>query len=314
MAEKLALGVDVDVIKKSFSDIFSGRVLAWQLGGTMLAALCFSALTSHKSSSGALGFLLLSLGFIAAYVILSATGTVVARLLATSDEEKGAGVAPLHFLIDNVGTSLLLPLVVAGGTVALAALGCLYAWPWSTEVGQGIMVFLSPIMFVLALCVVIDLFVLLFLVPAMIVNEQPPFLYALRRLIRLMWVRKAELAKVFVLGLGLALVSLLPVVFLIFVAQALCGYVYAVACGAAFTSLADFMLNVFDTMLVTAPICTVPLAFMNALAVNVYGDLVEDLDMEEEAAVAEENGTSPSDGEDAGLDVEGEENTEEPAN
>ena len=310
MSEKSTFGVDVDVIKKSFSDIFSGRVLAWQLGGTMLAALCFSALTSHKSSSGALGFLLLGIGFMAAYVILSATGTIVARLLATSCEAKRAGVAPLHFLIDNVGTSLLLPLVVSGGTVALAALGCLYAWPWSTEVGQGIMVFLAPIVFVIALCVVIDLFVLLFLVPAMIVNEQPPFMYAFRHLVRLMWVRKMELAKVFIVGLGLALVTLLPVVFLIFVAREVCGYVYAVACGSAFTSLAAFMLNVFETMLVTAPICTVPLAFMNALAMNSYGDLVDGLDPEEEAVVAEENGASLSGGEDAGLDVEGEDEAE----
>ena len=314
MAEKETFGIDVNRIKKSFSDIFSGRVLAWQLGGTMLAALCFSALTSHRPSNGTLGFLLLSIGFIAAYVILSATGTVVVRLLATSDEAKGDGVAPLHFLIDNIGTSLLLPLAVSGATVALAALGCLYAWPWSTEVGQGIMVFLSPIVFVIALCVVIDLFVLLFLVPAMIVNEQPPFLYALRRLVRLMWARKTELARVFGLGLGLAIVTLLPVMFLIFVAQALCAYVYMVASGAAFTSLASFMLNLFETMLVTAPICTVPLAFMNALALNTYGDLVEDLDPEEDAAEAEENGASPSGGEDAGLEVEGEEETQEPAN
>ena len=42
--------------------------------------------------------------------------------------------------------------------------------------------------------------------------------------------------------------------------------------------------------------------------------MVEDLDMEEDAAEAEENGTSPSGGEDAGLEVEGEEETEEPAN
>lgn len=313
MTDKAGFSAKLETIKKAFSDIFSGRALAWQLGGTMAAALCFSALTSHQPSSGALAFVLLGIGFITAYVILSATGTIVARLLATSDEAKDDGVAPLHFLIDNIGTSLLLPLVVAGGTVALAALGCLYAWPWSTDTGQNIMVFLSPIIFVLALCVVIHVFVLLFLVPAMIVNEQPPFLYALRRLARLIWARKTELAQVFGLGLGLAIVTLLPVIFLIFLAKGLCAHVYAVASNAAFTSLVHFVLSVFEKMLVIAPICTVPLAFMNALAMNAYGDLVEDLDAAEDATETEENGASPSAGEDAGVEVEGEQETEEPA-
>jgi len=35
MADKAGFGVELEMVKKAFSDIFSGRALVWQLGGTI---------------------------------------------------------------------------------------------------------------------------------------------------------------------------------------------------------------------------------------------------------------------------------------
>ena len=308
MTEKKAFNFGFDLLGKALSDIFSGRVLAWQLGGTMAATLCFAIVHGLSLQTGrAAAFVLDCIGFIVAYVVLCATGCIVARVIVTSGEGKGeAGVVPLHFLIDNIGTAMLLPLVFSFGAALLAALLCAPAALWYSGVWQAILVVPSAVFFVLVFLVISDLFVLLFLVPSMVVTEQPPLVDALRRLWRLFWARKVEIAKTFGLGLMCALVAVLPVLLLVCAAFAVCGWIYAAAApGEPFTSFAGFVLRLFKAVLLWAPICTVPLAFLNALSLNAYGELVEGLDAEEEAEAAEEEGEAPSGGEDVDLEVQG---------
>lgn len=308
METNTLFGREMERVGAALSDIFSGRVLAWQLGGTLVAGLCFSVLTWINADSGSVGFVLTAFGFILAYVILCATGVVVARLLDTSAEGKSEeGVAPLHFLIDNIGAATLLPLATAAAAVLAALLGCLYAWPWSTIAGQGIMVFFAPVMFALALVVVVGLFALLFVIPSMVATEQPQIVDAFRRLLRLMWWRKAAIARVFGTGLVAAVVILVPVVIAVFAAWELCAWVYEAASGAFMSKLASFVLRVFQATLIAAPILAVPLAFLNALSLRAYGELVEDLDAEGEEETSEDEGEAPNAGEEADLKVEGEE-------
>ncbi len=323
MPEKSTFGVDVDVIKKSFSDIFSGRVLAWQLGGTILAALCMSVTMSIPTGQSRFAsFILACLGLVLVYVVLSATGCIVARLLSTSaDDGDGVdtGVAPLHFLIDNIGTATLLPLICSGAAVVLAVALYLLSMPAGDNVWQTILIVFSPIALIIAAVTVFKLFVLLFLVPSMIVSEQPPLSYSLRKLWRIGWARKTAVAQTYGTGLMVSMLVVLPATLILVTAAALCVWAHCEAASAPPSAeFAWFMMRLYGFSLICAPVWAVALAFLNALAVNTYGDLVEDLDLEEEAAVAEENGTSPSGGEDAGLDVEGEEETaateEEPAN
>jgi len=307
MDKNTLFGREMERAGAAMSDIFSGRVLAWQLGGTLAAGLCFSVLTATLSDNGAVKFVLHAAGFILAYVILCATGVVVARLLDPSAEGKSEeGVAPLHFLIDNIGAATLLPLAAAAAAVLAALLGCLYAWPWSTTAGQGIMVFFAPIMFALALAVVVGLFVLLFIIPSMVATEQPPCVDAFHRLLRLMWRRKAAIALVFGTGLVAAVVIVIPVVIAVSAAEMLCAWIYQIASGAFMSELADFMLHIFRTILIGAPILAVPLAFLNALSLRAYGELVEDLDAEGEDETSEEEGEVSDAGEEPDLKVEGE--------
>jgi|GEM_PF-7129691 len=308
MDKNTLFGREMERVGAALSDIFSGRVLAWQLGGTLVAGLCFAVLTAARPDSGAVAFVLHAAGFILAYVILCATGVVVARLLdAPAEGGSEEGVAPLHFLIDNIGAATLLPLAAAAAAVLAAMLGCLYAWPWSTTAGQGIMVFFTPVMFALALAVVVGLFALLFIIPSMVATEQPQAADAFRRLVRLMWRRRWAIVRVFGMGLVAAVVILIPVLFAVAAAGALCAWVYETASGEVMSELAGFVLYVFRTMLIGAPILAVPLAFLNALSLRAYGELVEDLDDEAEEDTSEDDGEVPNAGEEADLKVEGEE-------
>jgi len=305
MEKKQFLAREVGWVSRALGSAFSGRVLAWQLGGTMLAALLFAVTRglATRADDRALLFLLTALAFVAAYVILAATGCLVTRVIQTAGEEKAeGGVAPLHFLIDHVGAALLLPFIGSAAAVVLAAIFCAPAALWDSATWQGILVIPSVVAFVVVLAAVADLFVFLFTVPAMIASEQPPFAESFRRICRFLWVRKWELARVFAIGLTVAVVLVVPAMLLAFVARGVCAWIYAIACGAYLTSFARFVLDLFSSVLLWAPILTVPLAFLNALSFAAYGELARGLEPEAE----EEHGEVPSGGEDVDLEVEGE--------
>jgi len=67
---------------KALDYALSAKVLAWQLGGTMVAAVCFAVLQGLAlERTGGVQFALGGLGFIVAYVVLSATGCLVTHLM-----------------------------------------------------------------------------------------------------------------------------------------------------------------------------------------------------------------------------------------
>ena len=303
------------MVKRAFSDIFSGRVLGWQLGGTILAALCFAVACSIPTGSRFGAFILVGLGCIAAYVVLSATGCIVTRILDTSGrskDETDGGVAPLHFLIDNIGSVTLLPLVTSGAAVACALIFYLLSLPAGGNAWQTILVLLAPIPLVVAALVVADLFTLLFIVPSMVVTEQPPFGYALRRLWRLGCARKMAISKTFGIGLAASTLIILPAALVVFAAASACSWAHFSAASGLPGEFGRFVLRLYFFALICAPVSSVPLAFLNALSYNSYGELVEGLDEEEESEEeAEENGSAPSGGEEAGLEVEGEKETKD---
>jgi len=317
MTDKASFSVELEMVKKAFSDIFSGRALVWQLGGTIVAALCMAVAVSIPTGTSRFGaFLLAGLGLVAAYVVLSATGCIVSRLLTLSaDDGEGGevGVAPLHFLIDNIGSATLLPLVFSGAAVVLAMVLYLLSLPAGDNAWQTILIVLSPIALVVATVTVFKLFVLLFLGPSMIVADQPPFGYALRKLWRLGRSRKMAIARVYGTGLTVSMLIVLPVKLILFAAAALCVWSHCAAASGLPGEFGRFMLRLYFLTLLCAPVWAVALAFLNALSLNAYGDLVEDLDADEDGDEEDENGTSPSAGEDAGVEVEGEQETEEPA-
>ncbi len=312
MAKKRLLSYELETAGKALGDAFTARVLAWQLGGTMVGALCFAVAHGlSKQTSRPVAFLLGSIGFIAAYVIVCAVGCIVARVIQSSAEDKGEeGVAPLHFLIDNIGSATLPPLIASAGAVLLAAVFCAPAALWYSGAWQAILVVPAVVVFVVAAVTVADLFVLLFIVPSMTVTEQPPLAYALRRIVRLFWLRKMEISKIFGVGIMVAVLVATPALLLVFTASTLCQWVYGLASGEPFTPFVAFILQLLTVVLIVAPILTVPLAFLNALSLGVYGELAEGLDVEEEEE-AEEQGTAPSEGEDIDLKVQDEEPPEE---
>jgi hypothetical protein len=116
----------------------------------------------------------------------------------------------------------------------------------------------------------------------MVVTDEPGLGEGLRRLWRLGWMRKFELAKVFGTGLAVAVLVILPVLLLVFGALHVSGWIYETACGRPLTRLADFVLTVYQALLLWAPVCAVPLVFLNALSLNAYAGLVEGLEPEEE--------------------------------
>ncbi|MFH1731164.1 MAG: hypothetical protein ABIF82_05895 [Planctomycetota bacterium] len=309
MAKQETFDAKLETVKRAFSDIFSGRVLAWQLGGTILAALCFAVACSIPTGSSRFGaFILTGLGFIAAYVVLSATGCIVTRILDTSGhgkDETDGGVAPLHFLIDNIGTVTLLPLVASGAAVACALIFYLLSLPAGDNAWQTILVLLAPIPLILAVLIIADLFILLFIVPSMVVTEQPPFGYALRRLWRLGCARKMAMSKTFGVGLAASTLAILPAALVLFAAASACSWTHFSAASGPPGDFGRFMLRLYCLALLCAPVSSVALAFLNALSYNAYGELVEGLDEEAESDEdTEENGSALSGGEEPDLEVE----------
>ena len=308
MAERESFGGEFELVKRALGDTFTGRVLAWQLGGTMVAALIAFLLVALPDANRGVQFVLTGLAFILGYVVLAATGCIIMRMLDTSGEEKGSGTAALHFLVDNIGPALLLPLIASTVGVALAGLFCAPAALWCYDAWQAILVIPSILVFVLAALVVADLFVLLFIVPSMVTSEQPPLGYAMRRLWRLFWGRKMEVLKVFAVGVVVAVALALPLWLLASRAVGVMAWVYGAVAGSRsyyLRSFPTFVLRLGGWLLFWAPVLTLPLAFLNALSANAYDELVEGLEAEEEEEEPEEE--APSGGEEVDLEVADEE-------
>ncbi len=315
MAEQKTFGAQFEQVEKAFSDIFSFRVLAWQLGGTILAALCFSLAMNIPTGEGnRFGpFILAGIGFIAAYTVLSATGCIVTHILDALSSEKDescAGVAPLHFLVDNIGTATLLPLIASAAAVVLAVIVYLISLPADGNAWQTILVAVSPIALVVAVLAVCDLFVLLFLTPSMVVSEQPPLMYALRKLWHVGCRRRVEVARTYGAGLVTSMLVALPVWVILSTAAGALQWAHLSAASGLPSSFAQRLGEVYFWTLLCAPVAAVVLAFMNALSLNGYRELVQGLETEEE----EEEGAAPSGGEEPDIAVEGEdEEKTEPA-
>ena len=283
MAKQEPLGYELDLVKRALSDIFSVRIMAWQLGGTMVGALMFAVArwVAAAVSNSAVAFTLNGLGLVAAYVVVCATGTMVARLLSSDGKAEG-GVAPLHFLVDNVSTATLVPLTASAGAVVLAAILCAPTALWRFGAGQAVLVLPAAVVFILVFLVIVALFLLLFVVPAMVVVEQPPLSFAFKRLLALVWGRTMDLVRIFSVGLIAAVLAAVPVLLAVFAARATCAWMYDLASGAELTPFAAFILNLFSMVLLWAPICAVLFAFLNAVSLRAYGTLVEGLAEEEE--------------------------------
>jgi hypothetical protein len=307
MAKVEPLGKEMDLVKKSFADVFAGKALAWQLGGTMVAALLFgalsfaalSAISNYTISFGPL--MLMGLAFVVAYVVLGATGCLVARVLDQKDESE-AGVAPLHFLIDNIGAALLLPLVVAAGSVVVCLVLYLYFLLWRTSVGQGIAVVFLPVFFVIALVLILKVFAFLFVGPAMIVKEGLSFSQCLSRLYHLGMRRRTESVKLFGTGLVMTVGALIPITVVLFSALALLCVTWCSAALPVMTpdGFTQFVLVVYFLGILVAPLLTIPLAMMNAVTLNCYDDVVGEVD-----DVDDEEGEAPAAGEEPDVVVEG---------
>ncbi len=286
MSKKAPFSREMELLGEAMSEVFSPRVLAWQLGGTIVAAFFFAIMASMASlptMDKAVGFVLYAFGFVVGYVILCLTGTVVTRNLERAYNDKTENsLGALHFLVDNIATATLLPLAFSAGAVVLAALSCFYAYLWSWEIGQRIMVFFTPVAFVLALLVVTVLFLLLFIAPSMVVTEQPSLVDALRRIRRLLWTRKMTVTRIFGPGLAVAVIALVPVMLIVFAAKLLCAWIYAAACGVPLWLFTEFILSLFGAALLWAPILAAPLVFLNALSLVAYGKLTENLDTKEQ--------------------------------
>jgi hypothetical protein len=324
MAKVEPLGKEMDLVKKSFADVFAGKALAWQLGGTMVAALLFGAILAI-SAQGFVGVLLSALAFIIGYVILSATGCLVARVIDQKGEAE-AGVAPLHFLIDNIGAALLLPLVVAAGSFVVCLVLYLYFLLWRTSVGQGIAVVFLPVFFVIALVLILKVFAFLFVGPAMIVKEGLSFSQCLSRLYHLGMRRRTESSKLFGTGLVMTVGALIPITVVLFSALALLYVIWRSANGDIIAAqmatqmqqllqgqlpaqqegvhiingFTHFVLVVYFLGILVAPLLTIPLAMMNAITLNCYDDVVSEVD-----DVDDEEGEAPAAGEEPDVVVEG---------
>jgi hypothetical protein len=314
MAKVEPLGKEMDLVKKSFADVFAGKALAWQLGGTMVAALLFAALSaiSNTVSSPFGSFMLTGLAFVVAYVVLGATGCLVARVLDQKDEAE-TGVAPLHFLIDNIGSALLLPLVIAAGSIVVCLVLYLYFLLWKTSVGQGIAVVFLPVFFIVALVLILKVFAFLFVGPAMIVKEGLSFSQCLSRLYHLGMRRRTESAKLFGTGFVMTVGALIPIAVVLLLSLGL----FDILCPAASLSVKftksileasvqgvwgfpRFVLVVYFWGILVAPLLTIPLAMMNAITLNCYDDVVGEVD-----DVDDEEGEAPAAGEEPDVVVEG---------
>jgi hypothetical protein len=301
MAKAEPMGKGMDLVKKSFADVFASKALGWQLGGAIVAALAYAGLSAIKVQNSFGSLMLAGVAFIVAYVILSATSCLVSRLLDQRDQAEG-GVAPLHFLVDNIGSALLLPLIIGVGALLVCVIVYLYFLLWKTDVGQGIAVVFLPVFFVAVLVLILKLFAGLFLGPAMVVKEGLSVGQSLSRLCHVGSKRRAENTKLFGTGLVLTVTVLIPIALVLLLGASVCKDLCAKAQPTKINGFTDFMLDVYIWGLLVAPALTIPFALMNAVTLNSYDDLMGEV--EEEAA--DEEGEAPAGGEEPDVDVEGE--------
>ncbi len=295
MAKEAPFGTELGLVGTALGKAFSRNVLAWQLGGAMVAALVYFLLAELPTNvDRGVAFVLSGLAFILAYVILAATGCVIARTLAAADEgREETGTGALHFLVDHIGTALLLPLIFAGVAVALAGVLCAPAALWAYETWQAILVIPSIPVFLLAVIVVADLFMLLFIVPAMVASEQPSLGEAFRRLWRLFWTRKMELVRLFAIGLVVAICLALPALLLALAGVDAVCWPHRTVTYMPLASFPRFVMRLAEGLLITAPVLTLPLAFLNCLGVLAYTGLVRGLDAEGEDVMMEDSCPEP---------------------
>ena len=285
MGKKVPFGSELELSGQALDDAFSARALLWQVGGAMVAALCLALAIwlARSATSPFVAFLVIGVGFVLGYTLLAGTGCIVCRVLENSAEGKGdGGMAPLHFLIDNIGAAVLLPMAAAAAVLLLALATYLLSLLWYSGVWQAILVIPSLAVFVVALGAVCDLFALLFIVPSMVVTDQPSFTEGLRRVWRLFWAKGMTLTKTFVVGVAAAVLLLAPVLLAVSAALFVVGFIYLIAGNEALTPTARFVLHLYRGVLLWAPVCTLPLAFLNALALRAHDGLFEGLELEEE--------------------------------
>jgi hypothetical protein len=284
MSDTCPLDFDLDELKRAAGRAFDRRVLLWQMCGTAAAGVCYALLTSiYRGSNAASHIFFVCLSMLVAYVVLSAAGTLVMRLMNTAEGDGPAAASdPWHFLVDNGTVAFLAPLAAGLVTIVLAVLVALLAWAWSSEITQNLMVIPSIVVFVLAVFVIVDLLLLLFVVPAMVVVEEPPVSVAFPRLGELLWSRCLPLLRRLGIGLALSTLLLVPLYYLLTAGIDAVEWLYDIVPAARPTRFVTIVLRVFRFGLLWAPMAAFPLVFLNALVLGSYEKLIEGLDAEED--------------------------------
>jgi len=291
---------ELELATHALGNAFSPRALAWQVGGTMVAGMSFAiANWLSEGTSPAEGFVLNCIGFVVAYVILWATGCMVTSVIRGSvGGEDARGVAPLHFLVDNLATAMVLPLFVGTCAALAAAVTCAPAALWFSAAWQGVLVVPAVVVFAAAAFAVGALFGLLFIVPAMVVAERPHLSDAFRRIVRLFHRRKVAVIRLFGVGFAVAVLVVVPVLAVVLGASHVLSWIYRTAAGDTFTTFVRFMLRLFSGVLLWGPVLALPLVFLNALSLAAYPGIADGLDFEEEPAKEpppeEPEGTEPA--------------------
>ncbi|MFO7898214.1 MAG: hypothetical protein R6V58_04040 [Planctomycetota bacterium] len=280
MGKSEPLREELGLVGEGFARGFSRLPLLWQLGGTMLAAACFAVFFAISRTQDALAaFVLNGVGLILGYTVLWATGCVVVYVLVAAEQgREEAGVGPLHYLIDHLRAAVVFPLGLSAAAVVVALLFMLPAVLWRWDVGRAILVVPSALVFAVVLLGVAALFVLLFVVPAMLAVERPGLTEAASRALRLLRTRKLALIRLFGVGLSVSALIILPAVLLVLAALSVCSWIRqaATASPACYSGFTRFMLWLMTAVLLWAPICVLPLSFLNAMSLAGYRGLVRE--------------------------------------
>ncbi|MFW6158734.1 MAG: hypothetical protein ACOC8E_05190 [Planctomycetota bacterium] len=280
MGKNEPLSEELGLVREGLARGFSRLPLLWQLGGTMLAAAGFAVFFAISRTQDTLAaFALNGVGLVLGYTVLWATGCVVAHVLVSAGEgHEAPGVGPLHYLIDHLRAAVVFPLGLSAGALVVALLFMLPAALWQWNIGQAILVVPSALVFAVVLLGVAALFVLLFLVPAMLAVERPGLTEAARRALGLLRTRKLALIRLFGLGLSVSALIILPAMLLVLAALSVCSWIRqaATASPACYSGFTRFMLWLMTAVLLWAPVCALALSFLNAVSLAGYRGLVGD--------------------------------------
>jgi len=115
--------------------------------------------------------------------------------------------------------------------------------------------------------------VMLFVVPALAVVEQPRFGESVRIVRQLLRERKMVMVRIFGVGLALAVISVIPAYLVFRGTHELFWWLYGWLCGEPFTEFVRFVVDVLSAF-VWAPIFTVGLAFLNSLSLAAHDDVL----------------------------------------